>query len=55
VFTTGHFTQVIWKSTTKVGFGIARTNDYCVVVVANYSPPGNYIDEYKENVLSRVT
>ena len=32
----GHFTQVVWKESTKVGFGIAGT-----YVVARYLPHGN--------------
>jgi len=37
---TGHFTQVVWKSTTKVGVGIA-TNGRTIWVVGRYSPSGN--------------
>jgi len=37
---TGHFTQVVWKSTTKVGVGIA-TNGQTIWVVGRYSPAGN--------------
>lgn len=40
----GHFTQMIWKSTTAVGCAIStgHGND---VLVCRYSPPGNYIGE----------
>ncbi|MBL9130405.1 MAG: hypothetical protein JNG86_04350 [Verrucomicrobiaceae bacterium] len=40
----GHYTQMIWGSTTEVGYGIARVgrNTY---VVANYAPAGNVIGE----------
>ncbi|XP_031565022.1 protein PRY1-like [Actinia tenebrosa] len=41
---TAHFTQVVWKSTTKVGVGIAavtRNGFTYTFVVARYSPPGN--------------
>lgn len=54
----GHFTQVIWKSSTKVGCGAAvgryksnGTNWYAVFVVCNYYPPGNYSNEYTKNVM----
>jgi hypothetical protein len=34
-----------------VGFGIASTKDGKDFVVAQYDPPGNYMGEFKENVL----
>ena len=47
---TGHFTQIIWKDTKEVGFGVAnRGNTY--YVVANYYPPGNFLGQYSKNVL----
>ena len=46
---TGHFTQIVWKDTKEVGFGIAnRGNTY--YVVANYYPPGNFLGQYSKNV-----
>lgn len=49
---TGHFTQVIWKGTQQLGVGIALTNDgKSVYVVAQYSPPGNFLGQFQENVL----
>lgn len=47
---TGHFTQVVWKKSQKLGFGYAQVNGY-TVGVALYSPPGNYQGQFKENVL----
>jgi len=47
---TGHFTQVVWKGSTKLGVGIA-TRGRMVVVVARYSPAGNFRGRYRENVL----
>ncbi|MCL5998483.1 MAG: CAP family protein [Chloroflexi bacterium] len=41
----GHFTQVVWKATTKVGCGVARDNAGQVVWVCNYNPPGNYVGQ----------
>ena len=47
---TGHFTQIIWKDTKEVGFGVAnRGNTY--YAVANYYPPGNFLGQYSKNVL----
>lgn len=47
---TGHFTQVVWKNSTKLGFGFAKKDDY-IVGVGLYAPPGNWLDDFKENVL----
>ena len=38
--TIGHYTQMVWKSTTEVGCGTATGNDYDVLV-CRYNPPGN--------------
>jgi len=40
----GHYTQVIWKTTTHVGCAIVTngTNDY---LVCRYSPAGNWIGQ----------
>ncbi|BHF79599.1 hypothetical protein SprV_0702272000 [Sparganum proliferum] len=47
----GHFTQLIWKDTKKVGLGIARSKDRkAIYIVAHYYPPGNYEKDYKQNV-----
>uniref|UniRef100_A0A095ARE8 Golgi-associated plant pathogenesis-related protein 1 n=1 Tax=Schistosoma haematobium TaxID=6185 RepID=A0A095ARE8_SCHHA len=48
---TGHFTQVIWKSTNKAGFGSAFSKDgKKVYVVGRYKPAGNIIGYYADNV-----
>ncbi|KLU89783.1 hypothetical protein MAPG_08752 [Magnaporthiopsis poae ATCC 64411] len=41
----GHYTQMIWKSSTKVGLGIANDGKGGVYVVARYNPAGNYIGQ----------
>ena len=46
---TGHFTQVVWKGTEEVGFGVANKGSR-YFVVANYYPPGNFIGQYSNNV-----
>ncbi|CAH0545884.1 unnamed protein product [Brassicogethes aeneus] len=45
----GHFTQVIWKSSEYLGVGVAKNNNK-IYVVANYSPAGNFVGFYVENV-----
>ncbi|XP_078362792.1 Golgi-associated plant pathogenesis-related protein 1-like isoform X1 [Oculina patagonica] len=53
---TGHFTQVVWKGTTKVGVGVATSSEpnekgaYISIAVARYSPPGNYMGQFEANV-----
>ena len=51
----GHFSQLVWKSSKEVGFGFAKSpkksadgND--VYVVALYSPAGNVVKQFKDNV-----
>jgi pathogenesis-related protein 1 len=38
----GHYTQIVWAATTRVGCGMAR-NSRREVWVCNYDPPGNYL------------
>jgi pathogenesis-related protein 1 len=40
----GHFTQVVWRETRRVGCGVARDRSR-EVWVCNYSPPGNIVGE----------
>ncbi|CAF4187103.1 unnamed protein product [Rotaria sp. Silwood2] len=48
---TGHFTQVVWKISKNLGVGIAYTSEGdSVYVVAQYTPPGNYQDQFPDNV-----
>ncbi len=49
---TGHFTQVIWRSTTEVGCGVATCGGEDMLV-CNYSPPGNFRGEFQANVPER--
>eukprot|EP00112_Aurelia_sp_Birch-Aquarium-sp1_P022647 Seg6460.2 transcript_id=Seg6460.2/GoldUCD/mRNA.D3Y31 product="Protein PRY1" protein_id=Seg6460.2/GoldUCD/D3Y31 len=46
---TGHFTQIVWKGSTRLGVGIA-TKGSKVVVVARYSPAGNFMRRFREHV-----
>jgi len=38
----GHFTQLVWKASQKVGFGIATASNGQTYVVAQYWPQGNF-------------
>ena len=55
---TGHFTQVVWKNTTDLGCGYAAgattingTAYTAYYVVCRYSPAGNILGEFQDNVL----
>ncbi|CAL8097279.1 unnamed protein product [Orchesella dallaii] len=47
---TGHFTQLVWKNSQKLGFGHAQSNGF-TAGVALYSPAGNVQGQFPENVL----
>lgn len=50
---TGHFTQLVWKSTTQLGCAMAVTTTNKVYGVCNYSPQGNIVNAgyFQNNVL----
>lgn len=39
----GHYTQMVWKSTTELGCGMAFCSDDSQVWACNYRPAGNYV------------
>lgn len=41
----GHYTQVIWKHTTKIGAAVVNCKGGGQIWVCNYDPPGNYIGQ----------
>ena len=49
----GHFTQVVWKTSLKLGIGRAEgkvNGDKCIFSVARYREAGNYGGKFEENV-----
>lgn len=48
---TGHFTQVVWKSSEELGIGRAKSADGKEFVVGRYKPAGNMMRAFAENVL----
>jgi uncharacterized protein YkwD len=51
---TGHFSQVVWRGTKKIGCGVKKCNDGMIIISCQYSPPGNYIGQFKENVFPLI-
>jgi pathogenesis-related protein 1 len=41
----GHYTQLVWRDTLKVGCAVAR-NEHREIWVCSYDPPGNYRGEW---------
>jgi hypothetical protein len=49
---TGHFTQLVWKGSEKLGIGFAFTPDqHTLYVVAQYTPQGNILTQEADNIL----
>jgi len=43
--TVGHYTQVVWRTTTEVGCAAFQCGG-ALLVVCNYSPPGNWVGQH---------
>ncbi|RKU47096.1 hypothetical protein DL546_002920 [Coniochaeta pulveracea] len=41
----GHYTQVMWKSTTRVGMAMAKGSNGWTYIVAHYNPAGNVVGQ----------
>lgn len=41
----GHYTQMVWKTTTEVGCAMKVCGDKSQTWVCSYNPPGNYVGE----------
>lgn len=51
---TGHFTQIVWASTSQLGLGWATKDEdsfLCYYVAGRYSPSGNIDNKFEENVM----
>jgi uncharacterized protein YkwD len=49
---TGHFTQVVWRGTARVGCGRSQCKGMDIWV-CEYDPAGNWEGQYRDNVLPR--
>ncbi|KII65703.1 Golgi-associated plant pathogenesis-related protein 1 [Thelohanellus kitauei] len=47
----GHFTQLVWRNSTQLGYGQAQSNSNTHYVVCRYAPAGNVKGRFDENVL----
>ena len=47
---TGHFTQLVWKSSAQIGCGSACNSLNHCYITCNYYPPGNYLNRFDTNV-----
>ncbi len=47
---TGHFTQLVWRGSRRLGCAAASCGDLRLWV-CNYDPPGNMMGSFKTNVL----
>lgn len=49
---TGHFTQLVWNETERVGCASSISNGSRggIYLVCNYDPPGNFLGEFPQNV-----
>jgi pathogenesis-related protein 1 len=42
----GHYTQIVWRNTQRVGCGSASCTGGATFVVCSYDPPGNYVGQW---------
>jgi hypothetical protein len=47
---TGHFTQLVWVNTKRIGFSASTSSNGYIYVCTNYDPPGNYYGDFERNV-----
>ena len=49
----GHFSQMVWKSSKRIGIGESGSATGKFYIVASYYPPGNTDGGFEENVLPK--
>ncbi|SMN21738.1 similar to Saccharomyces cerevisiae YJL078C PRY3 Cell wall protein with a role in mating efficiency [Maudiozyma saulgeensis] len=54
--TTGHFTQMVWKDSNKLGCALRNCyNAWTFYFVCEYDPPGNYIGDFSFEVMPLIS
>lgn len=41
----GHYTQLVWADTKRVGCAVIACHDGATFIICNYDPPGNFVGE----------
>ncbi|XP_022148797.1 basic form of pathogenesis-related protein 1-like [Momordica charantia] len=41
----GHYTQIVWRDSKRIGCARVKCENNWVFVICNYDPPGNYIGQ----------
>ena len=47
-----HYTQVVWRKSTRLGCAKVRCNSGGTFIICNYNPPGNYNGEWPYEILA---
>ncbi|KAM6576803.1 hypothetical protein CsatB_028640 [Cannabis sativa] len=50
-----HYTQVVWRDSTRLGCAKVHCNVEGIIVICNYDPPGNYIGQRPYGDLAKST
>ena len=51
---TGHFTQMVWRGTSKLGCGVRYDCPGGPLMVCHYDPPGNVVGRFTANVAMNI-
>ncbi|KAG8473498.1 hypothetical protein CXB51_035687 [Gossypium anomalum] len=51
----GHYTQVIWRNSVRLGCAKARCNNGGTFIVCNYDPPGNFVGQLPIDVNQSIS